>query len=178
MNFIGVYENSIPENLCIDLLESFNTVKNTVGTVIENNHSVGREDTSFRLNDFDVTLNSALNTGLSMAMDKYREEYPMLMPCSLKSYNIKMQETEIGGGYHDWHFESSHIDVSSRLLFWLLYLNDVEEGGETEFLYQKVRFKPKARTMIIAPSSFTHTHRGNPPLSNTKYVATGWYNLF
>jgi len=22
--------------------------------------------------------------------------------------------------------------------------------------------------------AFTHTHRGNPPLSNTKYIMTGW----
>ena len=26
---------------------------------------------------------------------------------------------------------------------WMVYLNDVEEGGETEFLYQKLKVKPK-----------------------------------
>jgi hypothetical protein len=56
----------------------------------------------------------------------------------------------------------------------MLYLNDVEDGGETEFLYQRMRVKPKQGTLLIWPAGFTHTHRGNPPLSNNKYVITGW----
>ena len=64
--------------------------------------------------------------------------------------------------------------TSHRLALVLLYLNDVAEGGETEFLYQSLRIKPKKGTVIICPTDFTHTHRGNPPLSKTKYIATGW----
>ena len=36
-----------------------------------------------------------------------------------------------------------------RVLAWMVYLNDVEEGGETEFLYQKLRIKPKKNTLLI-----------------------------
>jgi len=53
-------------------------------------------------------------------------------------------------------------------------LNDVEEGGETEFLYLKKRFKPIRDRLLIFPAGFTHTHRGNPPLSGDKYILTGW----
>ena len=59
----------------------------------------------------------------------------------------------------------------------MLYLNDIDEGGETEFLYQHKRVPPKAGTIVIWPTGFSHTHRGNPPLSNTKYIVTGWLNL-
>ena len=55
-----------------------------------------------------------------------------------------------------------------------MYLNDVEEGGETEFLYQSRRVKPKRGRLAIWPAQFTHMHRGNPPLSGDKYVITGW----
>ena len=51
---------------------------------------------------------------------------------------------------------------------------DRDEGGETEFLYQSMRVKPKQGTLLIWPAAFTHTHRGNPPLSNEKYIVTGW----
>jgi len=85
-----------------------------------------------------------------------------------------MQKTEIGQGYHVWHYESSTRGNCTRLLSWILYLNDVEEGGETEFLHLHRRVKPKAGTFVLFPAAFTHTHRGNPPLSNTKYIATGW----
>ena len=56
----------------------------------------------------------------------------------------------------------------------MIYLNDVEDGGETEFLYQRKRVKPVRNRAVIWPGSYTHLHRGNPPLSGTKYVLTGW----
>ena len=54
----------------------------------------------------------------------------------------------------------------------------MEEGGETEFLYQSLRVSPKKGTVIIWPSGYYHTHRGNPPLSGVKYLATGWLEYF
>lgn len=90
------------------------------------------------------------------------------------SYHFKIQKTIVGGGYHIWHYESDGKGQSNRLLTWILYLNDVEEGGETEFLYTSMRVKPKKGTLILFPAAFTHTHRGNPPISNEKYIVTGW----
>lgn len=87
---------------------------------------------------------------------------------------FKLQKTRVGGGYHVWHYENSGRATASRLLAWMIYLNDVDEGGETEFLYQHRRERPRAGTLLIWPAGFTHTHRGNPPLSNEKYIITGW----
>ena len=56
----------------------------------------------------------------------------------------------------------------------MIYLNDIEEGGETEFLYQQKKIKPRRGMGAIWPGSFTHLHRGNPPMS-TKYTLTGWF---
>jgi hypothetical protein len=61
-----------------------------------------------------------------------------------------------------------------RYLAYTVYLNTVEEGGETEFLYQKQRLKPEAGTLAIWPAAWTHVHRGNPPLSGSKYIITTW----
>ena len=55
-----------------------------------------------------------------------------------------------------------------------LYLNTVDEGGETEFLYQRMRVKPEQGTLVIHPGGFTHTHRGNPPLKGVKYFMNTW----
>jgi hypothetical protein len=55
-----------------------------------------------------------------------------------------------------------------------LYLNTVEEGGETEFLYQSSRISPVQGTLSISPAAWTHTHRGNPPLKGNKYIITTW----
>ncbi len=54
------------------------------------------------------------------------------------------------------------------------YLNDFEEGGETEFFYQNKKLKPTGGQLVFAPSHFTHTHKGHVPISNDKYILTSW----
>jgi len=84
------------------------------------------------------------------------------------------------GGYPHWHSEQfpdpNREDNASlhRVLLWLIYLNDVAEGGETEFLYQRAAIQPKVGSLVLAPCGFTHTHCGKSPLSSDKYVLTGW----
>ena len=55
-----------------------------------------------------------------------------------------------------------------------VYLNDDFDGVETEFLYQQRREQAVAGDVLIFPASYTHTHRGNPPLGGNKYLATSW----
>jgi 2OG-Fe(II) oxygenase superfamily len=92
---------------------------------------------------------------------------------------INVQKYSKGvGGYYYWHSEIYPKDVQCealhRVLLFMYYLNDVEQGGETEFLYADKKLKPTKGQMVIAPAGFTHTHRGNIPLSSDKYILTSW----
>ncbi|GAA0856443.1 2OG-Fe(II) oxygenase [Aliiglaciecola litoralis] len=82
------------------------------------------------------------------------------------------------GGYPYWHSEvypqAGHNDALHRILLFMYYLNDVEEGGTTDFYYQDKSVQPKKGRMVIAPAYFTHTHRGSVPVSNDKYILTSW----
>jgi len=88
------------------------------------------------------------------------------------------------GGYHHWHSEvcadDEDCETLHRALFFILYLNDVEEGGETEFFYQGKKVLPKMGRIILSPAGFTHTHKGHIPVSNEKFIATSWvmFNRF
>lgn len=81
---------------------------------------------------------------------------------------------------HHWHSEHYPHPTDPeqrslhRVLLWLIYLNDVEVGGETEFLYQKVKIKARCGSLVLAPCDFTHTHRGLVPESADKYVLASW----
>lgn len=93
--------------------------------------------------------------------------------------NLNLQKYNAGqGGYFHWHSEIYPQDQACeplhRVLLFMFYLNDVTEGGETEFYYQQRKIAPKQGRMVIAPAGFTHTHRGNMPVSNDKYIATSW----
>ncbi len=95
--------------------------------------------------------------------------------------HINLQRYSKGkGGYHHWHSEHfPHPNDATqkslhRVLLWLVFLNDIEEGGETEFFYQKTKLKPRKGSLVLAPVNFTYTHRGCVPLSSDKYVLASW----
>jgi len=82
------------------------------------------------------------------------------------------------GGYPYWHCELYPRDPSAetlhRHLLWTLYLNDGFDAGETEFLFQQRKVAPRAGDLLLAPTAFTHTHRGNRPRGGDKFIATSW----
>lgn len=82
------------------------------------------------------------------------------------------------GGYPYWHCELYPRDASAetlhRHLLWTLYLNEEFGEGETEFLFQQRKVAPRTGSLLIAPTAFTHTHRGNRPQRGDKFIATSW----
>ncbi len=95
-------------------------------------------------------------------------------------FNLSVQTPAVqkypkGGGYHTWHFERDSPGTGSRHLVFMTYLNDVSDGGETEFFYQKLKIKPRKGLTLIWPTDWTHTHRGIPSPTQEKYIVTGWY---
>ena len=82
------------------------------------------------------------------------------------------------GGYPYWHCElfprDAQCETLHRHLLWTLYLNDDFDAGETEFLFQQRRIVPRTGSLLIAPTAFTHTHRGNRPQRGDKVIATSW----
>jgi len=93
--------------------------------------------------------------------------------------SINVQKYDPRGGYKFWHTERSdgYPPGVYRHLVFMTYLNDVEDDGETEFYYQQVKIKPQKGLTLIWPSDWTHTHRGIPSMTQTKYIATGWYTF-
>ncbi len=95
---------------------------------------------------------------------------------------IQAQKYQAGvGNYNYWHCEvypqAPHNEALHRTLLFMFYLNDVAEGGQTEFYYQNKAISPRTGRMVIAPAYFTHTHRGCVPVSNDKYILTSWILL-
>jgi prolyl 4-hydroxylase len=89
--------------------------------------------------------------------------------------NPQLQHYAPGGGYHLWHSERDCMLNSTRWLVYMTYLNDVEEGGETAFMYQGVKIKPERGLTLLWPTDWTHTHKGIVAPNENKYIITGWY---
>lgn len=186
---IAVFDNVMTAEECHTLIDHYNKMD-------ELNLSYRRLDLGdgpthkkndravFMLEENSLRLSS--NTGflrhlvdrLWMCWSEYVDHYGILSETGKHNIRmIKLQKTKAGEGYHQWHFESDTIDRAGRIAAWGLYLNTVEQGGETEWLYQGVRIPAQQGNLVIWPAAFTHTHRGNPPLSGEKYLLTGWIEL-
>jgi len=112
--------------------------------------------------------------GIKKPLDHYLNEYSILLQEQYLFYDIKVKKIPEGGGFHRWHHENGTVISCTRSIVVQLYLNDEFDGGETEFLYVSKRIHAKAGRLIIFPAGYTHTHRGNPPMGNSKYILTTW----
>jgi prolyl 4-hydroxylase len=83
---------------------------------------------------------------------------------------------ENGECYDEFHHEKTN-DTYYRTLSTILYLNDIDEDGETEFFYQNVKIKPKQGLLIVWPAQWTHTHRGILTNEN-KYIISAYLEYF
>ena len=111
---------------------------------------------------------------LQTCIDHYMSEYAILQRQKYLYYDVKLKKIPVGGGFHDWHCENSSITSATRTIVIQLYLNTIDEAGETEFLYLNKRVNAVQGRVIIFPAGFLHTHRGNPPIGQTKYIASTW----
>tara|TARA_R100000027_G_scaffold11352_1_gene8081 strand:+ start:164 stop:880 length:717 start_codon:yes stop_codon:yes gene_type:complete len=69
---------------------------------------------------------------------------------------------------------SEHNRIYSRRTYvYCLYLNTINEGGETFFIKQNVKVKPEKGKLVIFPAYWTHLHKGIKT-KETKYILTGW----
>lgn len=192
--FIGHYPALVPPDICMKTIQYFEEahkinatytrqvtekipahVKADTAMNCNQPHAFGEMDPTLLLANNDIS-SQAVKDSLQHAVNDYLEVYSSLTVIPMIGLYHKIQKTRVGEGYHVWHFETSHIDMMNRVLTYTIYLNDVDEGGETEFLYQHKRYPARRGDVLIFPAHFTHTHRGNPPLSNDKYIITGWLN--
>ena len=90
---------------------------------------------------------------------------------------FQIQKYKPSQAYHSWHCEKANIFSSKRHLVFMTYLNDVKQGGETEWYYQKLKVKPKKGLTVIWPSEWTFTHKGHTTINEDKYIITGWYEF-
>lgn len=189
-DFIGVFDNFMDEKTCDLMIEWFKQQQD-FNKVYSRFQSEGvssklKKDLSTNVmgdNFYHVFRNFApdlFSAAMNNILRLYTKETDIMTFINLPDLHwstFKVQKTSPSGGYHVWHVEQSakSFDMAIRVLVFTVYLNDVEEGGETEFLFQNQRCKSKKGRVCIFPASFPYVHRGNPPLKGDKYIATGWF---
>jgi hypothetical protein len=120
---------------------------------------------------------------VTKCMELYLKKFPWCLDavCGFRTMeDINIQHYAPGQGYPSWHTERATIILPNiaRHMFFITYLNDVTDEGETEFFHQKIKIKPEKGLTIIAPADWTFTHRGIISPSQEKYIVTSWFHLY
>ena len=78
-----------------------------------------------------------------------------------------------GEGFYAWHVDSAYGEADRAIAF-ITYLNDVTDGGGTEFYHQRQVAAPRKGNTVIFAAGLTHVHRGVVSPTQHKYICTGW----
>jgi len=106
----------------------------------------------------------------------YNKEFDFLFKDNIVFDNgFQVQKYQKNFGKYIWHADCLNDDCSSRIIAFIWYLNDVDIGGETMFSSFKV--KPEKGKLVIFPSTWTYLHKAEIPISNDKYILTGWISI-
>jgi len=165
-------------SVCDDLIKYFEESKDkcpgTYGGGKYNKKNKDSTDLAIRDSSSPVIKNYLNQLGeiLKLYKHKYKfieksRRWNLLFPFTIKHYKPKQ-------GYHIWHYERTGLSTCHRMLVFMTYLNDVTEGGETEWYYQKIKLKPKKGLTVFWPTDFNFTHRGVSSLTEHKYIVSGW----
>ena len=201
MNFIHVRENAITQDTCSELITlfEFNKHLQEQGSVIKDGTSVvdfnykkSTEisiDQSFLSNPLWSFSIGKIIDSLYKEADIYKQlfseydnhEKSILGLDSLDRWTIddkfNLQKYNPNDAYYSWHCEVGGLETSKRILAWMIYLNDVEDGGGTEFKFQNYTSKAQKGKLLIWPAYWTHMHRGIPSKTQEKYILTGWFSF-
>jgi len=96
----------------------------------------------------------------------------------LESPSLSRYDVADAEGHHQFHSHADcwSMETASRQVSMIVYLNDVDEGGETAFGAETI-VEPKVGRVLVFPSTFCFEHRGNFPVSNPKYVLVVWLHF-
>lgn len=127
------------------------------------------------------TLQHAIMKSLGHYSDLCTEQcpdliYPLFRANSyITGFNIQYTKP---GEFFTWHSDDTPVVEKHggyfRTISYLIYLNDVEEGGETEFV-GGFKSLPKRGHVCLFPCTWSYVHRGVPPISGDKYIIAGWW---
>jgi len=183
-NGIEEYKDAFEKEYCNEVIRHFELMRETNITNLQND--IGKNSDERIVFDWAHTQNTFhYDFGLckyfydrmnEIYTTQYVEKYDMLKRSQQHTpKGMSVQKTMPHQGYHAWHQETADVGSGARIVTYMLYLNDVNEGGETEFLYQGIKLKPVAGKLVFFPCGFTFPHRGNPIYQGEKYIITGWY---
>ena len=175
-----------PLDLCDDLVDFFDTHKEKqakgvttrgIDPDVKKTVDISIQPKDLELSEYEI-FNLYLEK-LFLCYKDYVEQWPFLAEdlSHVEIGTFNLQRYQRGDHYQKIHAERTTLSASHRLLAWMTYLNDVEDGGQTSFPHYGINIKPQKGKTLIWPAEWTHAHSGNLLNAGVKDIITGWMHF-
>lgn len=190
MDFVYLKKRSLDKNFCNKIIDKFNDecsnnrtyqgitssglnkqIKDTTDFMI--NKDTTDQDWARIRKTLENELLFTLKTYTEIENSKYEVHDYKAIPNEMSFATFQIQRYKKNEGKFKYHNDEIIYDTYHRILTYIWYLNDVYEGGETEICLSN-KVKPEKGKLLIFPASWLFPHSGNMPISNDKYIITGW----
>ena len=185
VNFIGSW-NLENDDLCKDVISFFENNKELQhkGITGDGKNSKSKQTMDISINPNDLTKDKfkflcKFMEHLHECYVDYQSQWPFLSD-KIKTVDIprfNIQRYLPGDHFSKIHSERCSLGTLHRLFAWMTYLNDVDDGGTTNFTHYDLSIKPEIGKTLIWPAEWTHAHSGEILNSGKKYIITGWMNF-
>ena len=184
-NFIGCWDIE-NKKLCNEIVSFFENNKelSKVGTT-----TLGKNIEAKKTTDITITPKDLEKSKFEIFKKYFKElhscymDYQKQWPFVKSIFNtidigvFNIQKYNPGDHFSHLHCERTSLNSLHRLFAFMTYLNDVEDGGKTNFDYYGIKVKPEIGKTLIWPAEWTHAHTGEVLKSGTKYIVTGWLHF-
>lgn len=188
-DFIKIYDNVLSKSICDNMISIF-----------EEKPELRRKssftwDKDYRdFSELEITTDNRfvdhcnyVYSKINGAYHEYKTELSLTQFDNIgrffpKNYGFeKLRMKKYEANDHDqfgWHVDVGDYASARRYLVMFLYLNDVDEGGETEFssnvFGNSFQIKPKCGSMVVFPPMWMFPHIGKKPISGPKYILSSY----
>jgi hypothetical protein len=137
------------------------------------------------LNDLEIGLEIinykdyfGLGKTLDDSIESFKNTYPLVnnhLGKWMMNKFVALMKYEPNNYYDKIHCESDgDKKYLNRVFAFMIFLNNIKNGGGTKFLFQDYIAQPKAGDFYIWPAGWTHFHQGINAPTEKKYIITGW----
>ncbi|MAR18449.1 MAG: hypothetical protein CML44_03660 [Rhodobacteraceae bacterium] len=185
-DLIVVLKNHIPDETCDEILEWFKSNKHLQQEGVVYSTDGGKDLGPSVKKDFknaiqthvppEASISDKMTDITISALREASSRYPVPSDgITLNDYCVRVYPKD--EGIFKLHVDQRGFGTVSRLFACIMYLNDVKEGGETEFPDWNIAVRPEKGKVLLFPCNYLFRHKGNVPISEEKYIATNFINF-
>ncbi|MEO8000299.1 MAG: 2OG-Fe(II) oxygenase [Arenimonas sp.] len=178
--YIQVFDDAFSPALCRQMIDSFHNLQrfqrpNGRGIRPGHDESAWTELNLDPLSDagFRTMILENMHRHCALYNEALKQAIAIPLTDKISELVIKRYQPTGDEGFQ-LHFDSIG-EKANRYLVFLWYLNDVTEGGGTEFPELGVTIQAKAGRLVMFPPYWMYQHLGQAPVSNDKYILSTYF---